>query len=48
MCLLEKNQGLGVVLDVTDGLRCRNLFTSYELPKRNNNVVFMSTLHKNG
>ncbi|XP_045548092.1 piggyBac transposable element-derived protein 4-like, partial [Salmo salar] len=77
---LEKNQGMWVVLDVTDGLRghnvtCDNLFTSYELsqqllkregdeafslkfaftptdtlvsylPKRNKNVVLLSTLHK--
>ncbi|XP_070291843.1 piggyBac transposable element-derived protein 4-like, partial [Salvelinus sp. IW2-2015] len=67
----EKNQGMRVVLDVTDGLRGHNpelppallatrareafsskfaltpttTLVSY-LPKRNKNVIFLSTLHK--
>ncbi|XP_045548081.1 piggyBac transposable element-derived protein 4-like [Salmo salar] len=67
----EKNQGMRVVLDVTDGLKGHNselppallpttgreafsskfaftpttILVSY-LPKRNKNVVFLSTLHK--
>ncbi|XP_051566193.1 piggyBac transposable element-derived protein 4-like isoform X2 [Myxocyprinus asiaticus] len=51
---LEKNQGMRVVLDVTDGLRghnvtCDNFFTSYELSQQllKRKITMVGTVRKN-
>ncbi|XP_051522644.1 piggyBac transposable element-derived protein 4-like [Myxocyprinus asiaticus] len=51
---LEKNQGMRVVLDVTDGLRrhnvmCDNFFTSYELSQQllRRKITMVGTVRKN-
>lgn len=50
----EKNQGMRVVLDVTDGLKghnitCDNFFTSYELGQQllKKNITMVGTVRKN-